>query len=394
MKKNNPEWLGPDKWLQLSNNADETRVKAALSTVSPGIKEFAALVSPAAANLVEQLAQRAQVLTRKHFGRTISLYVPLYLSNFCSGGCVYCGFSSDRRQPRRKLGTEELKAEISALKRKGFEDVLLLTGERTPAADFNYLVKSVKTAAEVFHNVTVEAFAMTSEEYEKLAGAGCTGITIYQETYDRKLYSKLHRWGEKRNYDFRLEAPARALQAGMRNVGIGVLLGLHDPRSDAICLFQHVVQLRKKFWKAGVLVSFPRICAQYGDFKPGYEVDDRLLAQFIFAFRICFPDMPLVLSTRERAEFRDGIAGIGVSRMSAASRTTVGGYYHEARLRKDATPGHAGLRKEVTARSAGNLEKGQFDVNDTRDAKTFCSAMRRRGLEPVFKNWESVFRGR
>ncbi len=378
-----PDWLNPKPWLAACKRADKANVAVAISATSPGIREFAALISPVAGKSLESLAQRAQALTRKHFGRTISLYVPLYLSNYCSGGCVYCGFASDRKQPRRKLGPAELRDEIIALKKRGFEDVLLLTGERTPVADFEYLLESVKIASGVFHNVTVEAFGMTSGEYEKLADAGCTGITIYQETYNRQLYSRLHRWGEKRDFDFRLEAPARALQAGMRNVGIGVLLGLDDPRSDAICLFLHARMLRKKFWKAGVMVSFPRICAQYGDFKPKHEIDDRLLAQLVFAFRICFPDMPLVLSTRERADFRDGIAGLGISRMSAASRTTVGGYHHEARLRGDATPGHA-----------REAEKGQFDVNDTRDVKTFCAAIRNKGLEPVFKNWESVFRGR
>jgi 2-iminoacetate synthase len=282
MKKTNPDWLETAKWLRVCRKAGRSDVEAAIASASPGIRGFVSLVSPVAGKSLEQMAQRAQVLTRKHFGRTISLYVPLYLSNFCSGGCVYCGFASDRKQPRRKLGTNELKAEIAALKKKGFEDVLLLTGERTPAADFDYLLKSVKTAAEVFHNVTVEAFAMTSEEYARLAGAGCTGITLYQETYDRKLYSELHRWGEKRDYNFRLDAPARALEAGMRNVGLGVLLGLGDPRSDMICLFQHVLQLRKKYWKAGVMVSFPRICVQYGDFKPGHEVDDKMLAQLVF----------------------------------------------------------------------------------------------------------------
>ncbi|MDD4872251.1 MAG: 2-iminoacetate synthase ThiH [Kiritimatiellae bacterium] len=372
MKTNNPDWLDPKKWLQVCSESTDADVKTAISSSSPGIREFAVLMSSAASASLEQMAQRAQILTRRHFGRTISLYVPLYLSNFCSGGCVYCGFASDRKQRRRKLGESELKAELKALKQKGFEDVLLLTGERTPAADFKYLLNSVKMAADVFHNITIEAFAMTSDEYKKLVHAGCNGMTVYQETYDPGLYSKLHRWGEKKDFFFRLEAPSRALEAGMRTIGIGALLGLNEPRADVICLFQHALHLKKKFWKAGISISFPRICAQSGDYEPAYEVDDRLLAQMIFAFRICFPDMPLVLSTRERAEFRDGIAGVGISRMSAASRTTVGGYHHEA----------------------GLSEKGQFDVNDTRDVKTFCSAMRKKGLEPVFKNWESVFRDR
>jgi len=370
MKKENTNWLDPEKWRPLCMRAEESDVERAFASASPGIREFTALISPAAAGSMERMAQKAQALTRKHFGRTISLYVPLYLSNYCSGGCVYCGFASDRKQPRRRLEPAELRAEISALKKKGFEDVLLLTGERVFEADFNYLLNCVRIAAQVFHNISVEAFAMTSEEYEQLAQAGCTGITLYQETYDRVLYSKLHRWGEKRHYDFRLDAPGRALEGGLRSAGIGVLLGLGDPIADAICLFQHAAYLRKKFWKAGVMVSFPRICAQYGSFKPLYKVDDRMLAQLIFAFRICFPDMPLVLSTREMAKFRDGIAGIGISRMSIASRTTVGGYYHQA----------------------SKAEKGQFDVSDTRNVKTFCKSISRKGLEPVFKNWESLFR--
>jgi len=392
MKSVIPDWLNPKPWLDVCEHTSEADVAAAVSAAAPGIREFAALLSPAAAGFLEPMARRAQALTRKHFGRTISLYVPLYLSNYCSGGCIYCGFASDRKQPRRRLAPAELKAEIMALKGKGFEDVLLLTGERTTEAGFDYLLNCVKTAAGVFHSVTIEAFAMSSAEYAMLSKAGCTGITIYQETYNRKLYSTLHRWGEKRNYEFRLEAPSRALEAGMRTVGIGALLGLGDTRLDAICLYQHANYLRKKFWKAGISVSFPRICAQTGDYMPGHEVDDKLLARLIFAFRICFPDMPLVLSTRENSEFRDGMAGLGISRMSAASKTTVGGYHHEASLRKDATTRHASLRKEATTRHVDKSEKGQFDVNDTRGVKTFCAAIRKKGLEPVFKNWEAVFR--
>lgn len=370
MKTNDPKWLDIEKWLKIGHRAEAGDVVAALSAQAPGSLEFAVLSSPAAGRFLEPLAQRAQALTRARFGRTMSLYVPLYLSNHCSGGCLYCGFASDRKQLRRKLEVAELKAEMAALKQKGFEDVLLLTGERTPAADYDYLLNSVKAAAEVFHNVTIEAFAMTSAEYEGLVKAGCTGVTIYQETYDRTLYAELHRWGEKRDYEFRLDAPARALEAGMRYVGLGALLGLSEPRAEVLSLFHHALFLRKEYWKAGMMVSFPRLCAQYGDFKPRHEVDDKLLAQLIFAFRICCPDMPLVLSTRERADFRDGIAGLGISRMSAASKTTVGGYHEEA----------------------GEVGKGQFDVNDTRDVETFCRAMRARGLEPVFKNWESLFR--
>jgi len=363
-------WLDPLPWAACCEQADADSVRFALNSPQPGLREFARLLSPAADAELEAMATRAQAITRRHFGRVISLYVPLYLSNYCSGGCVYCGFAADREQPRRRLEPDELEIECRALKERGFEDVLLLTGERCPQADVDYLRESVRAAARHFHNVTVETFAMTTDEYRSLAAAGCTGVTLYQETYDPALYSRLHRWGPKRDFRFRLEAPERALEAGMRTVGIGALLGLDEPRREAIALLQHAWHLRRRFWRAGVLISFPRLCGAQGHYQPPCPVGDRLLAQIIFAFRIVLPDVPLVLSTREAPAFRDGVAGVGISRMSAASRTTVGGYHDPTRA-----------------------EAGQFDVSDTRDAETFCGALRAKGLEPVFKNWEAVYRG-
>ncbi len=357
--------------LKRVRHADETALRRALSADAPDAHDFAALISPAADPFLETMARKAATITRRHFGRTVSLYVPLYLSSHCSGGCIYCGYASDRKQPRRKLNDRQLLAELAALKRRGFQDVLLLTGERTKNADFQYLLHCVELAAGHFHNVSVESFAMSGAEYGKLAVAGCTGITLYQETYDARQYSLLHRWGPKRNYAFRLAAPARALDAGMRSCGIGVLLGLADPMFDSLCLYRHAEQLRKNHWQSGVMISFPRICAQAGRYEPPFVVDDRLLARLIFAFRICMPDVPLVLSTRESAEFRNGIAGIGISRMSVASRTTVGGY-------AGSTPDDA----------------GQFEVSDHRSVSTFCKMLRRKGLEPVFKNWDASLHGK
>ncbi len=210
---------------------------------------------------------------------------------------------------------------------------------------------------------------MTESEYSALAQAGCTGLTLYQETYAPEAYSQMHRWGPKRDYQYRLDTPARALGNGLRSAGLGVLLGLADPVADALALYQHVIFLRKHFWQAGLALSFPRIRAQAGDFTPPVAVSDRFLAQMIYAFRICLPDVPLVLSTRESAAFRDGMAGVGISKMSVASKTTVGGYH------------------ETIA-----VEKGQFIIRDDRDLHAFCAALRARNLEPVFKNWEAVFR--
>ena len=355
---------------KISEEATRESVQQALNTETPGINEFAILISDAADEFLEPMAQRAQAITRRHFGNTISLYTPLYLSNYCNGGCAYCGFAADRELERSRLEEEELLTEAKALKEKGLEDILLLTGEKAKEADFGYLEKCTSLTARYFHNITIEAFGMTTEEYSRLAKVGCTGITLYQETYDPELYLKLHRWGEKRNYDFRIDAPARALQAGMRTVGMGTLLGLADPTSEMISLFQHVRHLQKKYWQAGFSVSFPRIRHQLGDFKPEYEVTDKQLARIIFAFRICLPDIALVLSTRENEKLRNGLAGVGISRMSVASKTTVGGYA-----------------------STKDNHTGQFEISDDRDIATFCTMLRTKGLEPVFKNWDAVFQG-
>lgn len=210
---------------------------------------------------------------------------------------------------------------------------------------------------------------MTTREYGLLSEAGCCGVTIYQETYDPRRYERLHRWGPKKEYLDRLEAPARAMEAGMRTVGLGVLLGLSDPVSDAVCLLRHAGHLQRIHWKSGITLSFPRLRPQSGNFTALFPVDEAWLARLVFAVRIVLPDVPLLLSTRERPGFRDGMAGLGITKMSAGSRTTVGGYG-----------------------GAASKTEGQFRVSDNRSVPEICEMLRIRGLEPVFKNWDSVFR--
>ncbi len=364
-----PQWLDPAAALAIARRSDSRLLARALETATPELADLAALLAPRAPADLEAMAQRAQELTRHHFGRTIGLYIPLYLSDYCSGGCVYCGFAADRRQPRRRLEPPEIIAEMEAIQAKGFEEILLLTGARTPQADFDYLLQAVTLAAERFHLVTIETFAMSTAEYAQLAQAGCTGLTLYQETYDPAVYQRMHRWGNKRDYTQRLEAPERALAAGLRTVGLGVLLGLADPLADALALYRHLIYLRKNFWRAGLALAFPRIRPQAGGFAPPCPVDERYLAQLIWAFRICLPDVPLTLSTREPQSFRDGIAGVGINKMSVTSKTTVGGYHSEC---------------------AGAA--GQFLISDNRSLDDFCAMLRAKGLEPVFKNWEAVYR--
>jgi 2-iminoacetate synthase len=361
-----PEWLNPEPWFNRSFSAPD--VRHALGAEAPDEETLAALLSPAAAEFLEPMAVRAQALTRRHFGRTMQLYTPLYLSSFCPGGCAYCGFASDRKTERHRLSFEQVETELAALKKMGLEEVLLLTGERTPQADFDYVKQCVELAAGYFHNVTIEIFPMSGNEYEQLAEAGCTGVTLYQETYHPETYAKMHRWGPKSDMPERIDAPARALGGGLRFAGLGALLGLADPVFDLLALYRHVRHLQKTQWQAGLTVSFPRIQNEAGGFQAPHPVSERQLAQYIFAFRICLPDVPLVLSTRESAAFRDGMAGLGINKMSVASKTTVGGYGDEG------------------------SDEGQFDVNDSRGVKEFCKMLRSQELEPVFKNWDTTYR--
>jgi 2-iminoacetate synthase len=367
MKQNLPEWLDPTPWLDLEFT--ESDVLRAIGAASPNEKTLAALLSPMAAAHLESMAQRAQAITRRHFGRTVSLYTPLYLSNYCNGGCLYCGIAGDRRAKRAVLNEAQLRHEMEAIKAMHLEELVLLTGERMPEADVPYLRDCIAIAAEYIHNVNIEVFPMSENEYRTLADAGCTGVTLYQETYDQTVYEKMHRWGDKRNFFQRLEAPDRALRGGLRTIGIGALLGLADPRHDILCVYRHAKYLLKHYWQAGVSISFPRIQPQLGGFRADHPVDERMLAQFIFALRICLPEIPLVLSTREAPRVRDGLAGLGISKMSVASKTTVGGY---------------GTSSEESTE--------QFEISDGRGIPEFCAMLRGKGLEPIFKNWDATYR--
>jgi 2-iminoacetate synthase len=361
-----PPWLDPSPWLNRTFTAAD--VRHALGAESPDEETLAALLSPAAADFLEPMAARAQAMTQRYFGRTIQLYVPLYLSSWCSGGCAYCGFAADRHTDRHALGFAAVETELDAIKAMGFEEILLLTGERGPHADLDYLRECVKRAAARFHNVAIEVFPMAEEEYRILADAGATSVTMYQETYHPETYDAMHRWGPKKDFSKRLDAPHRALAGGLRFAGLGALLGLADPHYDMMALYRHARHLQKTHWQAGLTLSFPRIRSEVGGFDAPHPVDERMLAQIIFAFRICLPDVPLVLSTRECAAFRDGMAGLGISKMSIASKTTVGGYGSEG------------------------SDEGQFDVSDARGLDEFRAMLHSKDLEPVFKNWDAAYR--
>ncbi len=364
-----PNWLDPTPWIEHSQSTDLQAIKNAIYSDHPGERELALMLSPAARPLLETMAQRAQAITRRHFGRTIALYTPLYLSNYCNGGCLYCGIAADRRAIRAVLNVEQLDRELDAITQAGLDEVVLLTGERMPEADTSYIREAIERASQRLNNINIEVFPMEESEYRSLAEAGCTGVTLYQETYDPIVYEQMHRWGDKRDFESRLDAPHRALQGGLRTVGLGVLLGLADPSADLIALYRHATHLLKTYWQAGVTLSFPRIKPQMGGFQALHPVDESMLAQAIFALRICLPAVPLLLSTREAEAVRNGLAGIGVSKMSVASKTTVGGYSDTAEASTE-----------------------QFSISDERSIDAFCAMLREKGLEPVFKNYDAIYR--
>jgi len=333
----------------------------------PDLVHLAALLSPAADPYLEQMAARSAEITRKRFGRTIQIYAPLYLSNYCINSCTYCGFSAANTISRRLLSIAETEAEAELLHCRGFNHILLVSGESPKIMGVEYLLEMVCCLKERFAAISIEVQPLTTKEYEQLFAAGVTGVTIYQETYDRTVYKRVHRAGPKQDYDYRLFTPDRAASAGMREVGIGSLLGLSDWRAEGLAIGHHLASLHKKHWQTGLTVSFPRLRPATGDFKALEPVSERDLSQLIFALRIFDPDVGLTLSTREESRFRDGMIGLGPTRYSAGSCTSPGGYSEPER--------------------AGE----QFAIGDHRSLLEVFNAIRAKGFDPVRKDWDPAF---
>ncbi|MCX8044930.1 MAG: 2-iminoacetate synthase ThiH [Desulfobacterota bacterium] len=330
------------------------------------VADLPVLLSPAAADYLEQMATIARQITLLRFGSVIRLYAPLYISNECVNACAYCGFNRTNNIERLTLTIEQALQEADALHAQGFRHLLLVSGEHREKVPPSYLEAIVRRLSEKFAAVTIEVYPLEENEYRRLGDAGVTGIAIYQETYDRAVYRAMHN-GPKADFDYRLLAPERAGRAGYREIGIGALLGLTDFRIDISILGHHAAYLMKTFWKAQVAISFPRLRAACGGFVPPAAVSDRDLAQIVFALRMALPDVDLVLSTREKPAFRDGMAGLGITRMSAGSKTKPGGYS----LSDDA------------------LE--QFEVADTRPPAEVAAMLYRKNLEPVWKDFDRHF---
>jgi 2-iminoacetate synthase len=343
-----------------------SRVERALARSEPGFNDFLTLISPAAAACLEPMAQLAHKITLRRFGRVILLYAPLYLSNECTNACLYCGFNQKRELPRITLTPDQILAEASYLRNWGFRHLLLVCGDAPAVVPVAALEQALELLKNDFASLSLEVYPLSAPGYMQVASAGADGLTLYQETYNREVYAHVHPAGRKRDYDWRLEAIERAGAAGLRRLGIGALLGLHDWRSEAIALALHADYLMKRFWRSQVTISFPRLRHTPESFTTPCPVSDPELVQLMLALRIFLPDAGMVLSTREPASLRDKLIPLGVTQMSAGSRTEPGGYLNPAE------------------------EGAQFSVEDHRSPAQVAESIRQAGYEPVWKDWDNL----
>lgn len=381
--------------VQRSQNTAEAAAREALAKEKLSLTDFAQLISPAAAGLLEPMGRRSQQLTQQRFGKVIRLFAPLYLSNECINNCKYCGFSRDNPILRVTLTVDEVRREAAALVAQGFRNILLVAGEHPRFVSNGYLAACVAALHAEIPSVSLEVGPMETAEYRPLVGAGADGLVVYQETYDRTVYDDMHTAGPKKNFDWRLETPERAYAAGFRRLGIGALYGLADWRYEALCVAAHADYLLRNCWKAYLTISLPRLRPCAGEFQPLTHLSDRELVQLVCAFRLMFPDVGLVLSTREPAKLRDGLFPLGITLISAGSHTEPGGYTGAGKEHLHQTVRgrivEAGASEWATP-SNGHATNatGQFNIADERSAEEVARLIQRLGYEPVWKDWDAA----
>jgi 2-iminoacetate synthase len=346
------------------------------------LADFAKLISPAASEFLEHMGRRSHAMTKQRFGKVIRMFAPLYLSNECVNNCSYCGFSRDNPILRVTLSLDEVRQEARELKKQGFRNILLVAGEHPKFVSNNYLRDCIAALHADWPGISLEVGPMEVADYLPLVAAGADGLVVYQETYDRKVYADMHTAGPKRNFDWRLETPERAYAAGFRRLGISPLYGLADWRYEAIC--------------AALTISTVRLRPCAGEFQPLTHISDRELAQLVCALRIMFPDVGIVLSTRESAKLRDGLVPLGVTMMSAGSHTEPGGYTGAGKEKL-----HQTVRGKIVELASGASEwapqpnratnaTGQFNIADERSAGEVAELIRKLGYEPVWKDWDAA----
>lgn len=333
--------------------------------LEPDVRAFLGLLSENAENSLEEMAIKSRELTLKYFGRAMQLYTPMYLSNYCDNRCLYCGFNVNNKLDRHVMTLDEVEKEAGFISSTGLRHILILTGESRVKSPPDYIKDCVRALKKYFSSISIEIYPLTQDEYSALVMEGVDGLTIYQEVYNEDIYSKMHPAGPKSDYKFRLDAPERGAEAGMRNVNIGVLLGLDDWRKEVFYLGLHAKYLMDRFPDAEIGISVPRIRPQAAGFKPEYVVNDKNMVQIITALRIFLPRLSISLSTRERPEFRDSLIPLGITRMSAGSTTRVGGH-------------------TIKADDEYSI---QFEISDKRTVDEIRKSLEKKGYQPVFKDW-------
>jgi 2-iminoacetate synthase len=356
------------------------------------VERFEHLITPKSDQQLEAMAQSSSSLTLQNFGRTMRLFAPLYLSNECINNCQYCGFSRDNPILRVTLDVDEVIAEARHLARQGFRQILLVTGEHPKFAGHDYLAECVRALAPDFSSISIEVGPMETEDYMPIVEAGAEGLVVYQETYNRGIYAEMHTAGPKRDFNFRLDCVERGYAAGFRRLGVGALIGLSRWQDEAIALAAHLEYLFKRCWQAQITVSLPRLRPAAGGFHPLFSMTDRELVQLVCALRITFPQLGIVLSTRERAFLRDSLVSIGVTMMSAGSHTEPGGYTRQGRVHLHRTVRGRFVAPEYQD-GEDELATGQFAISDERSPAEIAAVLRRRGLEPVWKDWDQALCG-
>jgi 2-iminoacetate synthase len=333
-------------------------------------------------------------MTQQRFGKVIRLFAPLYLSNECINNCKYCGFSRDNPILRVTLTVEDVCREARALLEQGFRNILLVSGEHPKFVGNGYVEECVRALHREVPSISLELGPMETEEYVPIALAGAEGLVVYQETYDRALYADLHTAGPKRNFEWRMETPERAYAAGFRRIGIGALYGLGDWRREAICLAAHARYLLRYCWKTQLTISLPRIRPCAGEFQPLTHMTDRDLVQLVCAFRLMFPDVGLVLSTRESPRLRNGLIPLGITLISAGSHTEPGGYTGAGKEKLHHTERgrivELGASEWASGGNGATAATGQFQIADERSPKEVAALIRELGYEPVWKDWDAA----
>ncbi len=362
----------------------------AIASPVPSLRAFGALLEPCDDAHLEARAARARALTMKHFGRAMRLFAPLYLSNECVNNCKYCGFSRDNPILRVTLDVEQVIAEARHLAAAGFRNILLVAGEHPKFVAGEYLENCIRRLRDEvgIPAISLELGPMETADYVPLVAAGAEGLVVYQETYHRETYAELHTAGPKRDFDWRLDCAERAHAAGFRRIGIGALFGLHDWRFEAMALAAHLEHLLRICWRSHLTVALPRLRPAAGDFQPREWLADRDFVQLICAMRLTFPQVGLVLSTREPAALRDAILPLGFTMMSAGSHTEPGGYTGQGRGDLHRTV--RGKRQEAELPDRAHaLATSQFEIADHRSPLEISTLLRdRHGLEPVWKDWD------